>query len=183
MVSFRAWEPQQYQGYQTLCLSFSSNLFRGEETARRAKEMAGSEPSECQHQRDEEEPNLVQCNPSSPPRFSTPHSCCSSPLCEPQFPRSKGLKIIAESREQEHGDWWAPRARLTLFSLCKWEYRERSREMTCPRPRSRWDNRARLETRVSTSGRTPKLAPRPPTPPGGAGSASPALSGIEAGSP
>lgn len=124
------------KGYQTLCLSFSSNLFRGEETARRAKEMAGSEPSECQHQRDEEEPNLVQCNPSSPhPDF--PHLIAVAPTpCEPPISQVKGLKIIAESPETRTWGLVGPtrEARLTLFSLCKWEYPRRSREMTCPRP-------------------------------------------------
>ena len=128
--------PPAGKGYQTLCLSFSSNLFRGEETARRAKEMAGSEPSECQHQRDEEEPNLVQCNPSSlNPDF--PHLIAVAPTPrEPPTAQVKGLKIIAESPETR--TWGlvgsTREARLTPLSLCKWENPRRSREMTCPRP-------------------------------------------------
>lgn len=91
--------PPAGKGYQTLCLSFSGNLFRNGETARWAKEMAGSEPSGCQHQRDEEELNLIQCDSSSPdPDF--PHLIAIAPTpCETPTSQAKGLKIIAKSPE------------------------------------------------------------------------------------
>lgn len=70
-----------------------------------------------------------------PPDF--PHLIAVAPTpCEPPISQVKGLKIIAESPETRTWGLVGPtrEARLTLFSLCKWEYPRRSREMTCPRP-------------------------------------------------